>query len=1152
MCTFESQEVWVPTSGGYGGECQCVEFDQVSVYNPATDKRGNVTKQTTYADAQNATGAIENTSAYDITGNLVTASTSCCQQTSIEYNISNQFAYPISQTRGSSNANSTDRITTYSVYNEDTGLMKQGTDANGTSVTNFNPATLRPVKSISSTGAYTTFTYDDTAMTVAEEVYATENNAAILSGKTIKYLNGIGQVRREEALGANNAWDFVETKYNKLGEVWKQSRPFRLGESPVFSENIYDSQGRTKEVIEPDGSRSKAFYNEGTRPDSASNATGNTTRVADAWGRERWGRYDQQGRLAEVVEPNPNGDGSVLSAGSLKTTYKYDALGRLIETEQGTQHRYFKYDLLGRLTKQKMAEQTATLDDNGVYVGANNANAKWSEAFLYDNRSNLVQKTDARNVKSNYSYIKPDGSDDALNRIRQISYDISGAAGVLPAPNVTYSYMSAGDRARISQIRTDGLLTENYSYDVEGRVADFTQTVDARTSYPMTTSYLYDSLDRTKEVRYPAQYGISGSPRKIIEPTYDTASRLTTLKVNGQQQAGDIVYNSSDQTESIKIGTAGTNQVTEKYTYDSMNGLLKNQKAIKNDQTVNQQTLLDLNYDYNRNNSIGNANGKTGHLTKITDNLNAAKNKEYEYDALGRLTKAKGGNNLWSQTYSYDRFGNRTNVVATGVGIDNATMQKDGTPNLTYDNLSNRITNSGVQYDVAGNQTRALAEDGVTWLKYEYDAANRLQIIKKDSDNSTMQAFQFGSSNQRLMDMDYQYGYLKIIGGGGAVEYTEFAGAVPTWTKSYVRLGGSILSTITPNGSGGETTEFNHPGRLGISLTTNQQSGTFSEQNSLPFGTALASETTPNNNTKKFTSYERSARTGLDYAINRTYDSKLGRFTQVDPIKMSAVSLVAPQTFNLYSYCGNDPINYTDPSGLFFGSLFKWIGKKLVALGKRIVFAAIKAAVVALTTFITSGFNVGAAAAAFIGAFILYMGFPKAPSLLTPVWNPNSSHPLSNPSSLSKYIINNLTEAQRRKIINTAIDSALWRLANMKGCKEFIQGSSSIDPATTLQELKKSKAIYYDSTLAPVSSNGPVAQTPGTSVGKGAFGFIKLSDKWFDKNVGGWKGTMNTSRTQVNVILHELKHVVDKDHAPGEANDYYYKEIAKKCFGITP
>ncbi len=128
---------------------------------------------------------------------------------------------------------------------------------------------------------------------------------------------------------------------------------------------------------------------------------------------------------------------------------------------------------------------------------------------------------------------------------------------------MTYSYLTSGDKARISSVRTAGILTEDFSYDVEGRLYESTETVDGRTSYPMKMTYLYDSLDRTKEVRYPAQYGLSGSPRKIIEPTYDVASRLSSLKVNSVVQAGDIVYNSSDQTESIKIGTTGTNQVTE-------------------------------------------------------------------------------------------------------------------------------------------------------------------------------------------------------------------------------------------------------------------------------------------------------------------------------------------------------------------------------------------------------------------------------------------------------------------------------------------------------------------------------------------------------------------------------------------------------------
>ncbi|MEP6849076.1 MAG: RHS repeat-associated core domain-containing protein [Acidobacteriota bacterium] len=97
----------------------------------------------------------------------------------------------------------------------------------------------------------------------------------------------------------------------------------------------------------------------------------------------------------------------------------------------------------------------------------------------------------------------------------------------------------------------------------------------------------------------------------------------------------------------------------------------------------------------------------------------------------------------------------------------------------------------------------------------------------------------------------------------------------------------------------------------------------------MPFGTALNTESTLTTNPKRFTSYERSARTELDYAVNRTYDSKQGRFTQVDPAGMEATSLAAPQTLNLYVYCANDPINHLDPSGLGFFSflkkLFKWI-----------------------------------------------------------------------------------------------------------------------------------------------------------------------------------------------------------------------------------
>jgi RHS repeat-associated protein len=79
----------------------------------------------------------------------------------------------------------------------------------------------------------------------------------------------------------------------------------------------------------------------------------------------------------------------------------------------------------------------------------------------------------------------------------------------------------------------------------------------------------------------------------------------------------------------------------------------------------------------------------------------------------------------------------------------------------------------------------------------------------------------------------------------------------------------------------------------------------------------------------------------MDYAVNRFYNSAQGRFNQVDPIGMGAVSLSNPQSLNLYGYCENDPVNSLDPDGLFLGKLFGWIGGVIKNVAK--VFAVVLA-----------------------------------------------------------------------------------------------------------------------------------------------------------------------------------------------------------------
>lgn len=93
----------------------------------------------------------------------------------------------------------------------------------------------------------------------------------------------------------------------------------------------------------------------------------------------------------------------------------------------------------------------------------------------------------------------------------------------------------------------------------------------------------------------------------------------------------------------------------------------------------------------------------------------------------------------------------------------------------------------------------------------------------------------------------------------------------------------------------------------------------------MPFGeevaTGVGGRTTvqgynqADNARQKFTGYERDNESGIDFAQNRYYSGKHGRFTSVDPT-LASIRLLDPQSFNRFAYIENDPLNYTDPSGL--------------------------------------------------------------------------------------------------------------------------------------------------------------------------------------------------------------------------------------------
>lgn len=740
-----------------------------SAYNPMSLFRGNVTKVTTYADAATPSGAISYNFTYDITGNQITAATSCCQETSFSYSTSTQFSKPDTVTKGAADPQSPLRMTVSATYDFNTGAVKTSTNTNGRTTTIAYDAVARPILVTAPTGAKTTMAYDDANWKPTRTMQNSDNSVV---SKTRTEIDGRGQPVVSgyfvDATNLNN----TAIKYDEMGRKKKISMPYASSGSPVYwTEYTYDHLSRVTQVTAPDGSTSKTFYNEDPgnvdRPDSASSDDGQTVRSQDAWGRERWARTDAFGRLVEVVEPNPAGNGSVEASGSLKTSYSYNESDELIGTAQGSQTRYFAYDSLGRLTRQKLAEQTATINDAGIYVGSGGIGATWSDAFVYDSRSNIIQRTDARGVKTNFSY-EISSNLDPLNRLQGVSYDASTADTthtINTAPAVSLEYMTTGDKTRVKKVITSGIAIEENAYDVEGRITDYTLTFASRTNYPMVTSYQYDTVGRLAEIRYPKQYGMIGDPRKLIGPAYDYASRLVELFA-GDVELSDISYNTMGQVTQLKV-TEGTHEIVEEYGYDAQTGLLTSQYVY---QTGFFREIMSLEYGYSRGNSAGTLNGKTGQLTQMTNHLDRNKDRVYEHDALGRLVKAKGGlaagatsvTANWIQEYAYDRYGNKTGTTKTGVDKYNNAVSLDGLPSVSYSAASNRINATGWEYDLSGNLIRGQNENGI-WQKFEYDAAGRLVKIKDDSDN-VIETHTYGADRSRLItETSAQRTYYEVV-----------------------------------------------------------------------------------------------------------------------------------------------------------------------------------------------------------------------------------------------------------------------------------------------------------------------------------------------------------------------------------------------------
>ena len=123
----------------------------------------------------------------------------------------------------------------------------------------------------------------------------------------------------------------------------------------------------------------------------------------------------------------------------------------------------------------------------------------------------------------------------------------------------------------------------------------------------------------------------------------------------------------------------------------------------------------------------------------------------------------------------------------------------------------------------------------------------------------------------------------------------------------------SLYQTSNSKTELASSTYFYHWDHLGTArLITDNSGKIFSRHDFEPFGVENPPYNETASNTHKFTGHERDSSTGFDYMHFRFYASSMGRFMKPDN-KLG--ELFAPQSFNLYAYVQQNPINLRDPNG---------------------------------------------------------------------------------------------------------------------------------------------------------------------------------------------------------------------------------------------
>ena len=428
---------------------------------------------------------------------------------------------------------------------------------------------------------------------------------------------------------------------------------------------------------------------------------------------------------------------------------------------------------------------------------------------------------------------------------------------------------------RLCRIETPKVST-NYQYDKLGNTSKELKTIDL-VDYLTQTTYNYQNAPSSLTYPDGTQVGYS----------YNAGGNIESVTKNGANLVTNIDYSPLGQVSRVVLA----NGVTTQNTYNQ-NALYRLTAKL----TINaqHQNLQNLAYTYDA----------VGNITDVNDTsqTNASKLAHYEYDSLYRLTRAtisnsgNGAGTNYIKTFTYDRIGNITNKSDLGAYL----YQGNVGNNYTNPHAVTSIAGIAVSYDRNGNVTN----DG-RGLTLDWDYNDRLLSSTK---NNVVTNYVYDFSGNRAM---------KVVGSAITIYPSDYFELDATGTTKHIYAGSELVATIESDNNT-ETLYYPHSDHLGGSSVITDSAGAMVQLlDYYPFGETridrnFAGSTVDESH--KFTGQELDEDSGLYYYGARYYSPTIGRFLSQDP---ASGDLANPQTLNKYSYVLNNPLRYTDPTGMW-------------------------------------------------------------------------------------------------------------------------------------------------------------------------------------------------------------------------------------------